>query len=238
MRPAVDAVQRRGGGTAGADSLGEIVGQIFIQQRFGADAKARMDELVAALQRSLRGTLTDLDWMSAGTRKHALAKLDALSRKIGGPDGWRDFNGVTIKRDEYAGNFVRIAINETQAAAALDRTACRSQPLADDAPDRERVLLSQLNEIVFPAGILQPPFFDREPGRCGELRRRRGGDRPRALPRFRRQRAALRSEGQPDDWWDTLRRCGVPRARVVRGVAVRRVLVDSRREAQWQPDAW
>ena len=80
-----------------------------MQQRFGSDAKTRMNELIAALQRSLRGTLSDLDWMSVGTRTQALAKLDALNRKIGGPDAWRDFGPVTIKRDDHAGNLVRIA---------------------------------------------------------------------------------------------------------------------------------
>jgi len=89
-------------GQPGADSLGEIVGQIFMQQRFGPDAKTRMNELIAALQRSLRSTLSDLDWMSAETRAQALAKLEALNRKIGGPDAWRDFSRVTIKRDDYA----------------------------------------------------------------------------------------------------------------------------------------
>jgi len=147
-------------GQPGADSLGEIVGQIFMQQRFGADAKARMNELVAALQRSLRGTLSGLDWMSADTRRHALAKLDALNRKIGGPDAWRDFSSVTIKRDDYAGNLVRIATNETQRqlhwiGQPVDRSLWLMTPQTVNA-----YYSSQLNEIVFPAGILQPPFFD------------------------------------------------------------------------------
>ena len=147
-------------GQPGADSLGEIVGQIFIQQRFGAEAKTRMNELVAALQRSLRGTLNGLDWMSADTRRHALAKLDALNRKIGGPDAWRDFSSVTIKRNDYAGNLVRIATNETQRqlrwiGQPVDRSLWLMTPQTVNA-----YYSSQLNEIVFPAGILQPPFFE------------------------------------------------------------------------------
>jgi predicted metalloendopeptidase len=101
-------------GEPGADALGDIVGRIFIEQRFGADAKARMGELIAALQRSMQSTLTGLDWMSADTRARALAKLAALNRKIGGPDTWRDFRTVAIARDDYAGNSIRISVNDTQ----------------------------------------------------------------------------------------------------------------------------
>jgi predicted metalloendopeptidase len=147
-------------GQPGADSLGEIVGQIFMQQRFGPDAKTRMNELIAALQRSLRSTLSDLDWMSAETRAQALAKLEALNRKIGGPDAWRDFSRVTIKRDDYAGNLVRIATNETQRqlqwiGQPVNRSLWLMTPQTVNA-----YYSSQLNEIVFPAGILQPPFFE------------------------------------------------------------------------------
>jgi predicted metalloendopeptidase len=147
-------------GQPGADSLGEIVGQIFMQQRFGPDAKTRMNELIAALQRSLRSTLSDLDWMSAETRAQALAKLEALNRKIGGPDAWRDFSRVTIKRDDHAGNLVRIATNETQRqlqwiGQPVNRSLWLMTPQTVNA-----YYSSQLNEIVFPAGILQPPFFE------------------------------------------------------------------------------
>jgi predicted metalloendopeptidase len=147
-------------GQPGADSLGEIVGQVFMQQRFGSDAKTRMNELIAALQRSLRGTLSELDWMSVDTRKQALAKLDTLNRKIGGPDAWRDFSRVTIKRDDHAGNLVRISTNETQRqfqwiGQPVDRSLWLMTPQTVNA-----YYTSQLNEIVFPAGILQPPIFD------------------------------------------------------------------------------
>ncbi len=147
-------------GQPGADSLGEIVGRIFIQQRFGADANMRMGELIAALQRSLQRTLSGLDWMSADTRARALAKLEALNRKIGGPDAWRDFSAVAIRRDDYAGNSMRIAVNDTQRqmrwiGQPVDRSLWLMTPQTVNA-----YYAPQLNEIVFPAGILQPPFFD------------------------------------------------------------------------------
>ena len=147
-------------GQPGADSLGELVGKIFIQQRFGPDARARMDELITALQRSLRERLTEVDWMSAETRAHALEKLAALNRKIGGPEKWRDFSAVTIRRDDYAGNAIRISIDDTQRqllwiGRPVDRTLWLMTPQTVNA-----FYAPQLNEVAFPAGILQPPVFD------------------------------------------------------------------------------
>jgi putative endopeptidase len=147
-------------GQPGADALGELVGRIFIQQRFGADAKAQMDELITALQQSLRLRLTEVDWMSAGTRERALAKLDAMRRKIGGPDKWRDFSAVIIRRDDYAGNSIRIAADDRQRqlhwiAQPVDRTLWLMTPQTVNA-----YYAPPLNEVTFPAGILQPPVFD------------------------------------------------------------------------------
>jgi predicted metalloendopeptidase len=90
----------------------------------------------------------------------ALAKLDALNKKIGGPDTWRDFDGITIARDDYAGNSMRIAANDTQRqlhwiGQPVDRRIWLMTPQTVNA-----YYSPQLNEIVFPAGILQPPFFD------------------------------------------------------------------------------
>src|SRR6185436_9607279 len=147
-------------GQPGADSLGELVGKVFIQRRFGREAKARMDELITALQRSLRETLTTVDWMSAETRGHALDKLAALGRKIGGPEKWRDFSAVTIRRDDYAGNELRISIDDTQRqlqwiGQPVDRSIWLMTPQTVNA-----FYAPQLNEVAFPAGILQPPVFD------------------------------------------------------------------------------
>jgi putative endopeptidase len=147
-------------GQPGADSLGELVGKIFVQQRFGPEAKGRMDELITALQRSLRETLSEVDWMSADTRTHALDKLAALNRKIGGPEKWRDFSGVAIRRDDYAGNALRISTDDTQRQLGwigqpVDRSLWLMTPQTVNA-----FYAPQLNEVAFPAGILQPPVFD------------------------------------------------------------------------------
>jgi putative endopeptidase len=160
MRPRWMRCSEAVAGQPGADALGELVGKIFIEQHFGADAKARMDELITALQRSLRETLTAVDWMSAETRERALAKLDAMRRKIGGPDKWRDFSGMTIRRDDYAGNSIRIAADDRQRqfhwiGQPVDPTLWLMTPQTVNA-----YYAPPLNEITFPAGILQPPVFD------------------------------------------------------------------------------
>ena len=147
-------------GQPGADALGELVGKIFIQRQFGPDAKARMDQLITALQQSLRQRLSDVDWMTAETRERALAKLEAMRRKIGGPDTWRDFSAVTIRRDDYAGNSIRIAANDRQrqfqwVGQRVDRSIWLMTPQTVNA-----YYAPSLNEVTFPAGILQPPVFD------------------------------------------------------------------------------
>jgi len=147
-------------GEPGADALGELVGKIFVQHRFGAEAKARMDELITALQGALRQRLADVDWMSADTRARALAKLDAMRRKIGGPDQWRDFSTVTIRRDDYAGNSIRISTEDRQRqfrwiGQPVDRMLWLMTPQTVNA-----YYAPTLNEVTFPAGILQPPVFD------------------------------------------------------------------------------
>jgi putative endopeptidase len=160
MRPRWMRCSEAVAGQPGADALGELVGKVFIEQRFGADARARMDELITALQRSLRQRLAEVDWMSLETRERALAKLDAMRRKIGGPDKWRDFNAVTIRRDDYAGNAIRIAADDRQRqfhwiGQPVDRTLWLMTPHTVNA-----YYAPPLNEITFPAGILQPPVFD------------------------------------------------------------------------------
>jgi putative endopeptidase len=147
-------------GQPGADSLGELVGKIFVEQRFGADAKTRMDELITALQQSFRQRLAEVDWMTAGTRERAFAKLDAIRRKIGGPDRWRDFSAVTIRRNDYAGNSLRITATDRQRQLGwigqpVDRTLWLMTPQTVNA-----YYAPTLHEVTFPAGILQPPIFD------------------------------------------------------------------------------
>ncbi len=140
--------------------LGEDLGQFYVQRAFPPGAKAKALEMVHNLVDALRADLATLDWMSPATREQATAKLSAIKLKIGYPDKWRDYSGYKVDRGPYAANFIRG--NEFEAAYDLrkigkpvDRAVWNMTP-----PTVNAYYNSTRNEIVFPAGILQPPFYD------------------------------------------------------------------------------
>lgn len=142
--------------------VGDAVGRLYVERHFPPDAKARMDTLVANLLAAYRESITELEWMTPQTRKRALAKLEKFTAKIGYPKKWRDYSGMVIHRDDLYGNVIR------GAEARFDReTAKLSGPVDRDewfmTPQTVNAYYNPgMNEIVFPAGILQPPFFDAE----------------------------------------------------------------------------
>ena len=140
-------------------SIGEAIGKIYVEKHFPASHKARMVALVDNLLRAYKDELQTLDWMGPETRKAALAKLATFRVKIGYPDVWRDYTKLAVKRDDLVGNMQRAA--EFQSARELaklgkpvDRTEWYMTPQTVNA-----YYDPQKNEIVFPAAILQPPFF-------------------------------------------------------------------------------
>ena len=142
-------------------SLGEALGQRYVEVTFGADGKQRMLKMVAALEASLDEDIQGLSWMSDDTKKQAKAKLQAIRNKIGYPDVYRDYSSVTIKRDDLMGNVQRTTEFESRRQIAkidkpLDRKEWGMTP-----PEVNAYYSGSFNEIVFPAGILQPPFFDK-----------------------------------------------------------------------------
>jgi putative endopeptidase len=142
--------------------LGEAVGQIFVERHFPPAAKDRMVELVANLIEAYRVDIQALEWMSPATKAKAFEKLDKFTPKIGYPDKWRDYSSLKISATDLVGNLNAIA--EFQAAyefakvgAPVDRTEWFMFPQTVNA-----YYNPGMNEIVFPAAILQPPFFDLE----------------------------------------------------------------------------
>ncbi len=140
--------------------LGELLGQEYVKQNFSPAAKARAVKIVNNLVDELHDRIQKLDWMSAPTKTQALAKLGAFKKKIGFPDKWKDYSTLRITAGQYLAN-VRAA---DQWAAArdwakigkpVDRTEWGMTP-----PTVNAYYSAQMNEIVFPAGILQPPFYD------------------------------------------------------------------------------
>ena len=141
-------------------SLGHALGRAYVEEAFSPTAKARALAMVEQLKAVLRDRLTSLEWMSESTRRQALAKLDAFQTKIGYPDVWRDYSGVVIESGPFLVNLRRAAEFEHARRMAtiggpVDRTEWQMTP-----PTVNAYYTPTMNEIVFPAGILQPPFFD------------------------------------------------------------------------------
>jgi putative endopeptidase len=140
-------------------ALGEAVGQDWVKQNFPPDAKANMEKLVAALEHSLGEDIQSLPWMTDATKKEAEAKLDAIRQKIGYPANWRDYSALTVKRDDLVGNVQRTAIFERNRNLAKLGKPVDEQEWGMTPPTVNAYYNPPQNDINFPAGILQPPFY-------------------------------------------------------------------------------
>ena len=143
------------------NALGEALGQKYVELTFGPEGKARMLKMVDALEESLDSDIQDLSWMGPETKRQARVKLEAIRNKIGYPDVWRDYSSLTVVRGDLLGNYLRANEFESHRQIAkigkpLDRNEWGMTP-----PTVNAYYSPPRNEIVFPAGILQPPFFDK-----------------------------------------------------------------------------
>ncbi len=139
--------------------LGEALGRKYVERYFPPEAKARIQELVGNLRVAMHEILQGLDWMGPKTRERALEKLATFNPKVGYPDRWKDYSGVSIRRDAYwedvvSGRIFDVADNLATIGKPLDRGRWGMTP-----PTSNAYYNPLLNEIVFPAGILQPPAF-------------------------------------------------------------------------------
>jgi putative endopeptidase len=147
--------------TGAADrTLGEALGQFYVAQTFTAADKARALAMVKNIKQTLRDDFSTLSWMSQPTRQRAVAKLDAFLLKIGYPDKWRSYAGLPITRSSYALNLVHAAqFNSRDALSQIGRPVDRAR-WGMTPPTVNAYYNPTVNEIVFPAGILQPPFYN------------------------------------------------------------------------------
>jgi putative endopeptidase len=141
-------------------ALGEAVGQDWVKQNFPPAAKDSMDKLVTALEKSLGDDIKTLPWMTEATRKAAAEKLAMIRNKIGYPEKWRDYSSIKVKADDLVGNLHRSAVfglhyNLNKLGKPVDEKEWGMTP-----PTVNAYYSSSFNDINFPAGILQPPFFD------------------------------------------------------------------------------
>jgi len=142
--------------------LGHALGQLYVAKYFPPEAKKKADELVSNLMAVYKERITQLDWMGEATKKKALEKLSTIVRKIGYPDKWKDYAGVELTRDNFFANLMAVTkynyeymINKI--GKPVDRTEWGMTP-----PTVNAYYNPSMNEIVFPAGILQPPFFNKD----------------------------------------------------------------------------
>ncbi len=142
------------------DSLGEQVGRLYVEKYFSADAKKRMQTLVKNLQRAYGDRIQGLSWMSDDTKKKALEKLSTFRAKIGFPDKWRDYSRLEITNDSLWENMIRVS--EFEDAFWIEKIGKRKDPSIwyMNAHEVNAYYDPSTNEICFPAGILQNPFFD------------------------------------------------------------------------------
>lgn len=140
--------------------LGEALGQVFAKRTFAPETKQRAADMTKAIERAMETRLTTLDWMSASTKAAALEKLHTLLNKIGYPDKWRDYGALEVRRGDHFGNVQRSQTFESKRQLAkvgkpVDRNEWEMTP-----PTVNAYYNAQMNDINFPAGILQPPLFD------------------------------------------------------------------------------
>jgi putative endopeptidase len=151
---------RRCTGSADRD-LGEALGQAYVDRAFPPDSKARTIEMVHSIERALSGDIEGLSWMTPATKEQAIVKLKGIEDKIGYPSHWRDYSSVKITRESYVANVEQASWFEFERWVAkigkpVDRTEWGMTP-----PTINAYYDPQLNTINFPAGILQPPFFEK-----------------------------------------------------------------------------
>lgn len=141
-------------------SMGEIVGKVYVEKHFSPEAKERMTAMVKNLLKAYAESIKKLDWMSANTKKEALAKVDKFMIKIGYPDKWRDYSALKVAKNDLYGNTARAVEfeynrNLAKLGKPVDRTEWGMNPQTVNA-----YYNPSMNEIVFPAAILRPPFFN------------------------------------------------------------------------------
>ncbi len=140
--------------------LGEALGQVFVAKTFGADTKRRTVAMTKEIEAAMQSEIEQLPWMGSATKRRALEKLHAVANKIGYPDRWRDYSSIQVRRDDYFGNVERAVKFENQRQLAkigkpLDRSEWQMTP-----PTVNAYYDAQMNDINFPAGVLQPPLYD------------------------------------------------------------------------------
>jgi putative endopeptidase len=141
--------------------LGEALGQLYVDKTFGADGKERSLKMIKAIESAMGKDIDSLDWMSPETKKEAHKKLATIVNNIGYPDKWRDYSTVVVKRDDFLGNDIRATTFEVKRNYNKMDKPTDKKEWGMTPPTVNAYYRGAMNDINFPAGILQPPFFSR-----------------------------------------------------------------------------
>ncbi len=184
------------------NDLGESLGQAFVKETFGPQAKADTLKMVHELEAALQADIEGLAWMTPATKKEALVKLHAIADKIGYPEHWRDYSALSIVRGDALGNSQRANTFEfhrqmNKIGKPVDKTEWEMTP-----PTVNAYYNPTENNINFPAGILQPPFYSARADAALNFGGSGARDRPRADARLRRSGSGSSTpRGNLKDWW-------------------------------------
>jgi putative endopeptidase len=181
--------------------LGEALGQEFVRRAFSPQLKQRTLHMTRQIEKAMEDDIKSLTWMSEPTKKRALEKLRTIVNKIGYPDKWRDYSSVNVKRDDFVGNVERATLFESKRQLAkigkpLDRGEWGMTP-----PTVNAYYNPQMNDINFPAGVLQPPLFDAKMDDAPNYGNTGGTIGHELTHGFDDQGRQFDAKGNLKDWW-------------------------------------
>jgi putative endopeptidase len=182
--------------------LGEALGQEFVARAFSPELKEQVQHMTRKIEEAMARDLDELTWMGSGTKARAREKLRAVANKIGYPDRWRDYSAYTVVRDDYAANVIHGEVFETRRqlgkiGKALDRGEWEMTP-----PTVNAYYNAQMNDINFPAGILQPPLYDAKMDAAPNYGNTGGTIGHELIHGFDDEGRQFDAHGNLKDWWD------------------------------------
>jgi endothelin-converting enzyme/putative endopeptidase len=183
------------------NQLGEALGKVFVDKTFTADTKARTLDMVQRVEKAMERRLGALDWMSPATKKEAMRKLHGLRNKIGYPDRWRDYSSIRVERADWVGNVARAAAFEERRqfdkiGKPVDRGEWGMTP-----PTVNAYYNSSMNDMNFPAGVLQPPLFDPKMDDAPNYGNTGGTIGHELIHGFDDEGRQFDADGNLKDWW-------------------------------------
>jgi predicted metalloendopeptidase len=143
-------------------ALGMALGQLYVDQTFGAEGKERTQKMVDAIEQAMHQDVSQLTWMSDTTKQKAYEKLSTIVNNIGYPDKWRDYSTIVVAREDYAGDFTRTSAFEVQRQRDKISKPTDKKDWGMTPPTVNAYYRANMNDINFPAGILQPPFYGKQ----------------------------------------------------------------------------